>query len=449
MKFFELFIVWRYIRGGKKNLFSLNARLSFFGVFVGTSLLVVVLSIFNGFPKQLRESIFRFDPHLTIENIQHPGRVPEWKNLKKKIKTELGDLVLRTEGMIQSPAILRIGNEIDHIFIRAREFEFDKNSSNKRYRIPDDFPASINNKIMKVMPVGDYCLIGSEMAYLYDLKVGDRIQVIVPKGHYKLKAGAAPSMKSLKIAGYFTTGNYQYDVRAVVLSLPTAQRLYKTGKHVQKVTVKLKDFSDLGLARKKLILGLPTEYNIRTIEDEKRNEFMAVKMEKTVMIIIVSLFILAAMVGLMVGIFQVVRSRKRDIGVLKTLGLSDYGILTIFTLIGFSTGAVGTIIGIAFGVFLAINLESILNSIETMINGTFTWYYDFTNQYFNTSDFWIDIEILPKSVYYFEHLPVSIDLDFLLTMGISAIFISGIASLVPAWYAARLEPIDIIRGAEK
>jgi len=438
---FYYFIIRHYIRGSGVSLFSVNAKLSFLGVFLGTSLLVVVLSIFSGFPKQLKDSIFRFDPHLVVMK-QGQKPITKWRELKKRVAKLISVDVTRIEGMVESPAIMRYRREIDHVFLRAREFDIDPADS-KKYLIPDDFPLNEEGDTMNSFPKGNYCFIGSEMGDLYGLEPGDRIEVIVPSGHYDLKAGVEPSMRKLKIAGFFKTGNYEYDTKAIILPLITAQSLYRTGDRVRQVMVRLKNIDDLGRAEDELFYGLPADYSVRTIEQQKRNVFAAVKMEKTVMVIIVSLFILAAMVGLMVSIFQVVRSRKKDIGILKALGLSDFSVLLIFTLIGFSFGVMGTFLGITFGIFLAINLEAIINSFETIYNTigqTITGWF---------GTYWSDIELVPKDIYYFDSLPVSIERDFLLVLGILAILISGLASLIPAWYAGKMEPVDIIRGAEQ
>ncbi|MES0489416.1 MAG: ABC transporter permease [Leptospirales bacterium] len=438
---FYYFIIRHYIRGGGVSLFSINAKLSFFGVFIGTSLLVVVLSIFSGFPKQLKDSIFRFDPHLVImKEGQKP--IKKWRELKERVAKLITVDVSRIEGMVESPAIMRFRREIDHVFLRAREFDEDPADS-KKYLIPDDFPLNEEGATIRSFPKGNYCFIGSEMGDLYGLDIGDKIEVIVPRGHYDLKAGVEPSMKTLKIAGYFKTGNYEYDTKAVIFPLKSAQSLYKTGDRVRQVMVRLKNIDDLERAEDELFYGLPADYSVRTIEQQKRNVFTAVKMEKTIMVIIVSLFILAAMVGLMVSIFQVVRSRKKDIGILKALGLSDFSVLLIFTLIGFSFGVMGTFLGITFGIFLAVNLESIINSIEIIYN---TIGQSVTGWF---GSYWSNVELVPKNIYYFDSLPVSIERDFLLVLGILAILISGLASLIPAWYAGKMEPVDIIRGAEQ
>lgn len=439
--FIQLFIVWRYIRGKKGTLFSLNAKLAFFGVFTGTSLLVVVLSIFNGFQEQVIQSIFRFDPHLVIE-MSGGEKIEDWRRHVQKTQEALGEKAAKVGGMIQSPVLLRSDREIDHVFVRA--MEFDKVEGTNRIAPPPDFPKldKIEGEPQdkpKDYSRGDIVFIGREMAFNFHLAVGDSIEVIAPRGRFNAQLGVQPSIKKFRIAGLFSTGHYQYDSRVVIMPMRVAQGLFMTGDAVQQIYIKLNDIKDLSFARRTLWSELPFYFSIRTIEDEQRNFFSALKLEKTIMVTIVFLFIIAAMVGIVVATHNIVRSRKKDIGILKALGISDIAVLSVFTMAGFITGIAGTISGLIMGVFLALNLESILNSIEAAINIVGNWWNE---------GGWIAVELIPSDVYYFDRLPVTIDIPFLHLLGTIAILLSGIAALIPAWAAGRTQPIEIIRAAD-
>jgi len=435
-----LFIVYRYLKGKNGKLFSVNARLSFFGVFSGTTLLVMVLSVFNGFQNQVKNSIFQFDPHIIIEDSTGPGEISNWLSWENKIHELLGENVSSVRGMIQSPAIMRRDKNIDHVFIRSMEFQ---KKGDKLY-IPDEIQMDKETGSDRLMARGSYCLIGREMGYLYDLSIGDSLDLIVPKGQFSARVGIEPKMKSYIVAGFFSTGHYQYDSRVVILPLEQAQKLFSIGDKVQQIAVKLKSLDSLFFMKKILLDELPYYFNVRTIEEEQRNFFSALKLEKTIMVTIVFLFIIAAMIGIVVATFNIVRSRKKDIGIFKALGMSDNEVLMIFTMTGFAGGLLGTVTGILFGIYLSLNLENILNFIELLINKT-GWIY---SSIFSDG-LWVNITLIPKDIYYFEHLPVNIDIAFLHTLAIVAILLSGLASLIPAWYAGRLQPIEIIQGADK
>jgi len=439
---FYTFLMRRYLGGRGNQIFSMNAWLSFLGVFIGTSLLVIVLSVFNGFQQQIKSSIFKFDPHITIESTKKPGKVEDWRNWIIKINTKLGNGAESVSGMIQSPALIRKDEQLDHVLIRGMEFPEDAKVKDK-YTFPKEFPKVVEPANLKNFPKGDYCLIGHELAGILDIHVGDLIQLIVPKGQFTARVGVEPGMKTFTVSGFFSSGNYQYDSKVILISLPAAQSLYGAGDSVQQIAIKLKDFDAV---KKSLILlyeVLPYDYSIRSIEEEHRNLFAALKWEKVIMTIIVFLFIIAALVGVIVSTANVIRSKKKDIGILKSIGVSDQEILIVFTLIGFISGLIGTILGVSFGIFLSMKLELIINGFEYVINGVGQFYCDNL-----MSCFWSRVELMPKDVYYFDHMPVSIDARFLHPLSILAIFLSGMAALVPAWSAGKLQPIDIIRASD-
>ena len=428
------FLLSRHMRGHGSALLSINARMSFLGVFTGCTLLVIVLSIFNGFQKQLRESIFSFDPHIQLSNEFGSSGSPmkDWQGWVKSIHESIPELGFSLEGMIQSPALLRYQRRLEQVFIRS--FQTGNNG------LPSYFP-----ELVKKLP-GDLprkpVYIGQEMALLHAIPLGATIELVVARGEFQLRAGVTPSVQKFKVAGFFKTGHYHYDSKIILLPLNSMQSLFDIGNQVQTLALRLNDPSRLRDLRYKLQEVWP--FSIRTIEDEQRNFFAALQLEKTIMTTIVFLFILAAMVGIIVASFSSIRSRRRDIGILKALGLSKKNILLLFTLNGFIMGTLGTILGLMTGIYLAENLEAIITFIEQGVNTFGLWY--------NTQvlgKIWINVQLIPRDVYYFDQLPVHIDLAFLNQLAVLAIFLSGLSSFIPAWQASKLEPIDIIRRAEQ
>lgn len=434
-------ISYRYSRGKSKYFLSMNAFLAFVGVFVGTSLLVVVMSIFGGFQAQLKKSIFQFDPHvmLTVDRITGGEKIAGWQKWKERLAADLKDDVESVEGNIQSPAIFRRRKFLDHVFVRGMDFQ--PNDKARTFEIPASFPEIVEPANKREIPQGDYAIIGKEMAANLNLGVGDTIELIVPRGQFNLQTGVTPSIRTFKIAALFKTGHYNYDTKVVVLSLATAQNLYALPDAVQQLVIRLKDTDALSKTRRKIARAWP--YTIRTIEDEQRNFFAALRLEKTIMIVIVFLFIIAAMVGIIIATFNIVRAHRRDIGIMKSLGFSRRQILMIFAVTGMAMGIIGSVAGIFAGVGLANNLESILHGVEAVINffGHF-WCAKVS------SCMWLDVRLIPRDVYYFDHLPIDIDWKLLRVLGYVSVILSILASIVPARKAAKLEPIDIIRKAE-
>ncbi len=434
-------ISYRYSRGKSKYFLSMNAFLAFVGVFVGTSLLVVVMSIFGGFQAQLKKSIFQFDPHvmLTVDRITGGEKIAGWQKWKERLATELKDDVEAVEGNIQSPAIFRRRKFLDHVFVRGMDFKPDDTA--KTFEIPSYFPEIVEPPNARKIPQGDYAIIGKEMAANLNISVGDSIELIVPRGQFNLQTGVTPSIRTFKIAALFKTGHYNYDTKVVVLSLQTVQNLYALPDAVQQLVIRLKDTDTLSKTRRKIARAWP--YTIRTIEDEQRNFFAALRLEKTIMIVIVFLFIIAAMVGIIIATFNIVRAHRRDIGIMKSLGFSRQHILMIFAVTGMTMGIIGSVAGIFAGVGLANNLENILHGVEAVIN-----YFGHIYCTKLSSCMWLDVRLIPRDVYYFDHLPIDIDWKLLRVLGYVSVILSILASIIPARKAAKLEPIDIIRKAE-
>ncbi|MBS0618065.1 MAG: FtsX-like permease family protein [Spirochaetes bacterium] len=434
-------ISYRYSRGKSRFFLSMNAFLAFVGVFVGTSLLVVVMSIFGGFQAQLKKSIFQFDPHvmLTVDRITGGEKINGWQKWKERLEGELAGDVVSVEGSIQSPAIFRRKKFLDHVFVRGMDFKADDKT--KTYTVPDYFPEIVEPQGVRKIPQGDYAIIGREMALNLGLSVGDTIELIVPRGQFNLQTGVVPSIRAFKVAALFKTGHYNYDTKVVVLGLGTAQNLYALPDAVQQLVLRLKDTDSLSKMRRKIQRSWP--YTVRTIEDEQRNFFAALRLEKTIMIVIVFLFIIAAMVGIIIATFNIVRAHRRDIGIMKSLGFSRSQILLIFAVTGMAMGILGSLSGIFAGVGLANNLESVLHGIEAVINLIGKYWAEYVSH-----NLWLDVRLIPRDVYYFDHLPIDIDWKLLRVLGYVSVALSILASIIPARKAAKLEPIDIIRKAE-
>ena len=362
---FSLFIMFRYLRGRVGGLFSINTWLSFISIFIATSLMVIILSVFEGFQKQIKKSIFKFEPHLTIQNPLGDGRIHDWKKQIHLIKNKFGDQISSIEGMIQSPALIRIFNQVDYVFLRGQEFLKNQQGS---WSLPINFPRIVHPKEMKFLPKGKNCLIGKEMAVNSNLQVGEFIELIVPRGQFSLKMGVKPNMQRFRIAGFFHTGHYEYDSKVVIVSLPVAQKLFAMKGSAQQIAIKVEDLSYIDQLQKKITSYLPLSYQMRTIENKQRSFFAALALEKVVVSIIISLFIVAAMTGIMISTYHSIRNRRKDIGILKAIGVSDLQILIIFTLNGLIIGIVGTFLGMIFGSYCTLKLDSLLRILESTLN---------------------------------------------------------------------------------
>ncbi|MCB1142588.1 MAG: ABC transporter permease [Leptospiraceae bacterium] len=417
---------------------------------VGVSLLIVVLSIFNGFQKQVKESLWNGGPHVTIENNYGTGEI---KNYEKVISVlleneELKKRIVTIQGNITSHGLLQNNNTFVPIMIRAIPVEDTK--SLMQNEIPN-FPRLeyYNRESINTINSNNTVVIGKEMFNLYGFHLGRAITIAVPSGSFNVTRGVELNVNNFEIVGLFKTGYYNYDSKFVYLSLPVAQKFFKLNNSVNQLTLKVKSLDELEYV-KELILDTIREIDfnkkiessgnyfiVKTIAEEQANFLAALRMEKTIISNIVFLFIILAALGMVATVYSLVRSKRKSIGILKALGLPSSSILLIFTLNSMIIGLLSSVIGGIIGVYYANNLETIINGLSETIN--------FFGPIFYKSS-WRNIELVPKDIYYFDHLPVDIDISFIFMVTTASTILSGLAGYFPARWAANLDPVETIKN---
>ncbi|GIX42169.1 MAG: hypothetical protein KatS3mg129_1902 [Leptospiraceae bacterium] len=281
-------------------------------------------------------------------------------------------------------------------------------------------------------------IIGREMAKYYGWQVGDKITVFLPKGGIFAR-GMQIQRADLTIAGFFRTGFYEFDLNLIFISLNTAQRLMKIPNQATSVIVQLNDLSNIDEYKIKLREILPEnpyEYSITTIKDERGNFLAALQLEKTLMMMILGLLILAGIAGIWVTSFLLVQSKKKSIGMLRAMGLSTKSILILFVSHSLFIGFFASLFGGTLGIFTAQNLEIIIKFVEDLLNQLCLMIFHQCNT----------IHLIPKNIYYFDHLPVNTDLSFIVSISMVTMILSGFAGYFPAKKASQLEPVETIRN---
>ncbi len=444
-------ITLRYIRGSRAfGLMSLKSRLSFIVMAVGVSLLVVVLSIFNGFQRQVKESLWSGGPHITIENSFGTGEI---KNYEKVISILMEDSFLREhvisiQGNITSHGLLQHSNNFVPIMIRAVPVE------NVQHLLENKIPNFPKLEFYNKDEIGnltkkDLIVIGKEMSNLYNFGLGRAVTIAVPSGSFNVTKGVNLSISNFSVVGYFKTGYYNYDSKFIYMSLPVAQKFFKLQNSVNQIVLKVKSLDDLKDCKDQILsitrtnefdakLGNTNNYfTVRTLAEEQQNFLAALRMEKTIISNIVFLFIVLAALGMVATVYSLVRSKRKSIGILKALGLSSSSILFIFTANSMILGFLASVIGGIIGIYYAINLESFVNLLSEIINF-------FGNIFYGSN--WKPVILVPKDIYYFDHLPVDIDIGFIFMVTTAATILSGLAGYFPARWAANLDPVDTIRN---
>lgn len=439
----------RFIRGSRVfGLMSLKSRLSFIVMAVGVALLIVVLSIFNGFQKQVKQSLWEGGPHITIENSSENGSIPDYELLIDLFQKEpkIRERIESIEGNITSHGLLQNYSTFVPIMIRAVPVP-----STEKLLSGDvpNFPklTHYDRTELDQFANGKFAIIGKEMGALYHYTLGKDLTLTVPGGRFTVGRGVEVSVQTFRVAGFFKTGYYNYDSRFVFLSLPIAQEFFKLKGSVNQIAIKVKNIDDLKLVKSYILQTFHSEktpesirekysLSVRTLAEDQENFLAALKLEKTIISIIVFLFIILAALGMVATVYSLVRAKRKSIGTLKALGLSSRNILLIFTLNSMVTGIFASIVGGVIGIFYASNLENIVSGLSAVINVI----GHLTNPTYR------DIELVPKDIYYFDHIPVDIDLSFIFMVTTAATILSGIAGYFPARWAANLNPVETIRN---
>lgn len=434
MNLYEFFIGFRYLRSKKTQGFiSFNTFLSIFIVFLGVFILIVVMSVFNGFQAMIKDSILDVDSHVTVNKFVVKSEFNGFKNYNEiidRIKTL--DNITYVSPYYQGQGLLRTGNLIEPVFIRG---------IGEKGNIPEDLLKFIDlKKYPSKFSDKKEVFIGEELAKYQDIAIGDYLEIIVSKGKSGSRIDVVPNIARFEVIGYFKTGYYEFDTKLIMMSLDQAQKLYAVKGYVNGIGIKI---DDIFLIKKKSIeiselIGF--DFNVFTAEQKNENLFYALEMEKLIMTIILFLVIISAAFTIMGTLVMVVMEKRKAVGILKAIGARPISIMTIFILEGFFIGLLGTLSGIVCGLVVALNLHDIIKFIELKLNTTMAYLYEEMSK-----GIWVDIELVPTSIYYIEGIPTEIRPEFIVFIAISAIFIATVSAVFPAWYASRLNPVQTIR----
>lgn len=391
----EFWISWRYFLGRRRERFvSIISMISVFGVTIGVAALIIVLAVMSGFDNDLRDKIVGSNAHIIVSN---NFGIMFYKELQEKIEQIPG--VRATSAHINTQVFLRADNSVISLYLRGVEPAKEAQVTNiNKYLIAGNFSSLESEK--------EGIVVGKELADSLGLGIGDSLELILPPQVEPLK---------FKIAGVFQSGMYNYDLGLAFISLERAQEISRVFNAAGEIGVRLDDLFSAKLIKQEIYPLLDTSYDVRTWTELNKNFFDALKLEKFAMFIILSLIVLVASFGIASTLIVMVTEKIKDIGILKSIGISTGGIRSIFTLQGLFIGIIGTGLGVFFGVLGCIALKK----------------YQFIK--------------LPQDIYYLDKLPVYLSWQDVLTVSVSAFLITLIATLYPANKAANLKPVEALR----
>jgi len=406
-----IFVGLRYLRAKRKNHFiSFISMISMLGIALGVATLITVISVMNGFEKELRERILGMVSHATIQGID--GRFADWESVVDRAREH--PEVVGAAPYIEQETLLR-GRNTAGAQVRGIVPELE----------PDvvDIGDMVVTGALSDLAAGQWgVMLGTGLASRLGVSTGDPVTIFAPEVRAS-PAGAMAQVRQFRVTGLFEAGVHEYDTALAVVHLQDAQRLFRLGDNVSGVRLQLDDMMRARWVARELGDELPGYYRIRDWTQEHANFFRAVQMEKTVMFIILSLIIAVAAFNIISTLVMVVTDKQADIAILKTMGMGPKGIMSVFMVQGSLIGVIGTLVGVAGGIALALNVEPIIGAIESALS----------------------VEFLSAEVYYISDLPSELRASDVIRFGSVALVLSLISTIYPAWRASRTQPVEALR----
>ncbi|MEI6207739.1 MAG: lipoprotein-releasing ABC transporter permease subunit [Desulfuromonadales bacterium] len=416
---FELIIGLRYLKAKRKSTFiSIITFISTAGVVLGVMALIVVLAVMTGFESDLKEKILGTNAHLVV--IRSGSQMENYRQLMDKLKEFKG--VQAATPFIYNQVMLSSGKNVSGVVLRGIDIATDRQVTRLSKSIVEGSIARLDPDMSRGADATPGLLVGKELAKHLNLFVGDKVNVISPMGNIT-PLGMMPRMKSFKVAGIFNTGMFEYDSTLAYVSLGQAQSFFDLGDTVTGIQLKVNDVYHTGELARTINRELGAKFYARDWMQMNRNILFALKTEKIVMFIILTLIVLVAAFGIASTLFMVVMEKTRDIAILKSMGATGGSIMKIFVLEGLIIGVIGTILGVASGLLVALNLESIINVIQKITGQNF----------------------FSKDIYYLDHFPSLVVPSDVVLISVTAVLISFIATLYPSWQASRMLPAEALR----
>ncbi|MBS1238005.1 MAG: lolC [Deltaproteobacteria bacterium] len=403
---YQIFVALRYLKSKKKHKgVSFNTAISIGGVALGVMALLVVLSVMSGFHEDLQKKILGVNAHLVVLNFR--GTLDNYGTVIDKIKAEKE--VVSTSPFVLGQVMVSFGSKGQGVYLRGVDPELEEKTTDIAKHIKE---GTINDLNTQGGLPG--IILGKELALRLGVVRNDTITILSPTGEIG-PLGMLPKIKSFRVVGIFEVGMFEYDSNLVVTGLKPAQEFLGLKGDVTGLEVRISDIYKAADVRARVQQVLGSPYHVRDWMQMNKNLFSALKLEKFAMFVILVLIILVASFNIVSTLIMNVIEKQREIAILKTMGATNRGIMAIFIFQGFIIGLIGTAIGLTGGY----TLSYILNTYE--------------------------IIKLPPDIYYLSHLPVKMKLSDFVTVSVSAILISFLSTIYPAWQAAKLNPVEPLR----
>ena len=416
---FELFIGLRYLKAKRKSTFiSIITFISTAGVALGVMALIVVLAVMTGFENDLKEKILGTNAHIVV--IRSGAPMEDYRSVIEKLKRFKG--VQAATPFIYNQVMLSSGKNVSGVVLRGIDVATDRQVTRLSKSIVEGSVDSLDPAMGKGSDTTPGLMVGKELAKHLNLFLGDKVNVISPMGNIT-PLGMMPRMKPFKVTGIFNTGMFEYDSTLAYVSLGQAQSFFDLGDTVTGIQLKVDDVYHTDELARSINREMGINFYARDWMQMNKNILFALKTEKIVMFIILTLIVLVAAFGIASTLFMVVMEKTRDIAILKSMGATGTSIMKIFVLEGLIIGVTGTLTGVGSGLLVALNLGPIIDVIQKITGQDF----------------------FSKDIYYLDHFPSLVVPSDVILISVTAVLISFMATLYPAWQASRMLPAEALR----
>jgi lipoprotein-releasing system permease protein len=396
----------------RRGFISFISLISMLGIALGVAVLIVVLSVMNGFEKELRERILGMTSHAAIMGLDVP--LEDWRLVRDVARAD--EQVQAAAPYVEGQGLMLAGDGIPHgVLIRGV-------LPDEEAQVAEIGRFMQQGKIEDLAAGAYRVVLGTALARVLDVKLGDDVLLMVSQANVT-PAGLIPRMRHFKVAGIFSAGMYEYDNGLVFMHMSDAQTLMRLGDTVTGVRMRLVDLFQAPAVVRAIAVELGSGFYIDDWTRSHANFFRSIQLTKTVMFVILSLVVTVAIFNVVSTLVMVVKDKEGAIAILRTVGATPGAIMRVFIVQGSVIGMLGTLGGLALGATIALNLQAILEFLEALVHTHF----------------------LDPSVYYLSELPAQLHaLDLIRICG-TALLLSLVSTLYPAWRASRTQPAEVLR----
>ncbi len=412
---YELQIGWRYTRSGragrKNGFISFISGVSMLGIALGVAALIIVLSVMNGFQKEVRDRMLSVVAHVEVYDASGQA-LPDWQATAAQARTN--PQVVGAAPFVAAQALIARGDDMRGAIVRGISPTDEATVTDLAERLRD-------TTLSRLVPGGWGIVMGFEMARSLGVRVGDPVTIVAPGGQVT-PAGIVPRLKQVTVVGTFNSGHYDYDNGLAMINIDDAAKLFRVGGPTG-VQLKLADLHQARDVAAALQASMGNAVEVRDWTRTNRNWFDAVQVEKRLMFIILTLIVAVAAFNLVSTLVMTVTDKRADIAILRTLGASPRSIMGIFIVQGATSGVIGTALGVGMGLLVAFNIDVIVPAIESLLQVSF----------------------LPSSIYLISRMPSDPQQGDIVPIAVISLVLAFLATLYPSWRASRVQPAEALR----